>query len=120
MKFIKKNVRRFVFASSGVLYATRTDYSFRIQIYVLGAVILGLIFLFSPLSYLELLFILLSYHIILITELQNSAFEAALDHLHPEIHNNIGKSKDMAAGAVLLAATFLIIVISTLLYVRIM
>lgn len=47
----------------------------------------------------------------LITELQNSSFELALDRLHPELHDTIGKSKDMAAGAVLTAGFFLIFVL---------
>jgi diacylglycerol kinase len=37
-------------------------------------------------------------------EALNSALECALDALHPERHPGIGAAKDMAAGAVLLAA----------------
>lgn len=118
MSLIRKNLNRFKFAGAGILYATKTDHSFRVQIYVVGAFISMLIFIFTPVTTTELLFIVLSYFMILITELQNSAFEAALDHLHPELHHNIGRSKDMAAGAVLLAALFLVFVIGTLVFVR--
>ncbi len=62
-----------------------------------------------PLDRMETLFIILSYFLILITELQNSAIEAALDQLHPGLNDHIGISKDMAAGAVLLAGLFLLI-----------
>jgi hypothetical protein len=35
-------------------------------------------------------------------EVINSAFERLIDHLHPELHSEIGFIKDMAAGSVLL------------------
>jgi len=118
MNFIRKNISRFKYAVAGILFAIKTDYSFRVQLYVVGTIALGLLFVFTPITYIEFLFIVLAYFMILITELQNSAFEAALDHLHPELHHNIGRSKDMAAGSVLLAALFLLTVISTLMYTR--
>lgn len=37
-------------------------------------------------------------------ELFNSALETLTDHLHPEHHHEIGAAKDIAAGAVLVAA----------------
>jgi len=119
MSFITKNINRFKYAGAGILFATKTDHSFRVQLYVVGAFIIGVLLLFAPLNAHEALFVILSYFLILITELQNSAFEAALDHLHPELHHNIGRSKDMAAGAVLLAALFLCIVIGFLVFGRV-
>jgi diacylglycerol kinase len=116
MHFIKKNLSRLSFASSGIRHAIQTDYSFRMQVYGIGIIVTIVLFLFAPLAVTEVLFICLAYILILITELQNSAFEAALDHLHPELHHNIGRSKDMAAGAVLLAGLFLIVVIGSLLF----
>ena len=43
-------------------------------------------------------------------ELVNSAFEALVDHLHPDIHPEIRIIKDMAAGSVLLSAAGAVIV----------
>lgn len=111
MSFFEKNCKRLHYASRGILFAIRTDYSFRFQLYTIGIVVAALLFIFSPLTQTEFLFITLAYFLILITELQNSAFEGAVDQLHPELHHTIGRSKDMAAGAVLLAAMFLCIVI---------
>lgn len=119
MNFITKNIKRLEYAGAGILYAVRTDFSFRWQVISGSIVVSLLIAIFSPLNANEVLFLLLAYNMVLITELQNSAFEAALDHLHPEIHDNIGRSKDMAAGAVLLAGLFLVIVIAWLIFVRI-
>ncbi len=120
MQFVEKQRRRLGFALRGIHYALRTDKSFRLQWYGVGSVIAFAIVVLTPVTSTELLFLVLAYFLILITELQNSALEYALDHLHPETHDNIGRSKDMAAGAVFLAGLFLTIVIATLLYPRMM
>jgi diacylglycerol kinase len=64
-----------------------------------------------PLTQTEILFLALSYALILITELQNTSFEKALDKLHPELHDDIGASKDIAAAAVLTAGLFALCVV---------
>lgn len=119
MSFVTKNYQRVRHALRGIVFAIRTDYSFRTQWY--GGLLLLTIctYFLQPLSYHEGLWILLGYILILITELQNSSFEMALDALHPEQHNAIGASKDMAAGAVLIAGLFLTVVLITLAVVRI-
>jgi diacylglycerol kinase len=118
MSFLKKQLRRFGFAQAGIRYAVRTDKSFRLQWYGIGSIVVAALYLLAPLSVHEFLLIMLAYFLILITELQNSALEYALDHLHPETHDNIGRSKDMAAGAVLLAGLFLVMTLGALLFVR--
>lgn len=118
MNFLKLQLRRFGFAQAGIRYAVRMDKSFRLQWYGIGSIFTVALYLFSPLTGTEFLFLLLAYLLILITELQNSALEYALDHLHPETHDNIGRSKDMAAGAVLLAGLFLVITLGVLLFER--
>ncbi len=120
MQFVEKQRRRLGFALRGIHYALRTDKSFRLHWYGVGTVVAFAVVILTPVSSTELLFLVLAYSLILITELQNSALEYALDHLHPETHDNIGRSKDMAAGAVFLAGLFLVVVITTLLYTRAM
>lgn len=110
---------RFSHPMRGIIFALHNDRSYRNQVYVFGAIVAGIFVYFDPLSYSEMLFVLLAYALILITELQNSALEAALDRIHPERHNDIGNSKDMAAGAVLTAGVFLLIVIGVLVISRI-
>ena len=48
--------------------------------------------------------VVISIALVLATELVNSAFEALVDHLHPEVHPEIRVIKDMVAGSVLFAA----------------
>jgi undecaprenol kinase len=109
---IRRYLKRFTHAISGIMYAVKNDFGFRTQIYSVGVAIIIFIITTEPLTSTELLFVILAYFLILITELQNSALEIALNKLHPELHENIGRSKDMAAGAVLLAGLFLVVVIS--------
>jgi len=116
MKFIRRQLKRLGYALYGIHYAIRKDRSFRLQWYGLGSIVLIVVALLQPLTSIEFLFIAHAYMLILITELQNSALEYALDHLHPETHDSIGRSKDMAAGAVLIAGIFLTIVIATVIF----
>lgn len=85
------------------MYAVRHDFSFSLQVVFIGVALAVVGYIASPLSQLDLFALIVAYTLVLITELQNSAFEEALDHLHPELHDRIGRSKDMAAGSVLLA-----------------
>lgn len=116
---MKKIAARFSHPVRGIVYALQNDRSYRSQVYLFGAVVVGIFVYFDPLAYWEILFVLLAYALILITELQNSALEAALDRMHPERHDDIGHSKDMAAGAVLTAGVFLVLVLSVLVLGRI-
>jgi diacylglycerol kinase len=114
MNILTKNLNRFKHAVAGILYALRTDYSYRTQAWTILVVITITIFFLQPLTQTEILFLGLAYALILITELQNSSFESALDHLHPELHDKIGRSKDMAAGAVFSAGLFLVFVLAVI------
>jgi undecaprenol kinase len=119
MKFITRNLSRLKFAFAGIQYARKTDFSFRTQLYGIGLLLALAFMIFDPLSHNEGMFLILAYVLILITELQNTSLEYALDHLHPELHHNIGRSKDMAAGAVLLAGFFLLVVLTSIIIVRV-
>jgi diacylglycerol kinase len=103
---ISRYLKRVPHAVRGILYALRHDFGFRSQFYIAASISLVILYYFSPLSVHEFLFLGIAAMFILITELQNSAIEAALDKLHPERDEKIMRSKDMAAGAVLLAAGF--------------
>jgi undecaprenol kinase len=116
LKIIKRYLARFPYAINGMVYAFLNDFSYRFQVYGGALVVLITLLIIRPFTGLEFLFILLAWVLILITELQNSAIEAALDKLHPELHESIKHSKDMAAGAVLTAGLFLLITVLVLIY----
>lgn len=111
---LRRYFRRFPFAVTGILHALQHDFSYQMQVALITPAILVFGYVFWPLTESEIFFLGLAYALILITELQNSSFEAALDRLHPEHHEHIGKSKDMAAGATLTAGIFLIFVMAVI------
>jgi diacylglycerol kinase len=116
---ITRYLKRFPHAVRGFTHASRFDFGFRTQLYGIAAVLAAIIYFIKPLSETEFLFLILGYFLILITELQNSALEVALDHLHPDLHEKVGQSKDMAAAAVLLAGLFLSIVLAVIILARV-
>lgn len=111
---IKRTLRRFPPAFRGLWYAVRNDFSFKSQVYGGFTVAVVVLAYAWPVSPTECLFLVLGWTLVLITELQNSSVEASLDHLHPDRHDAIKVTKDMAAGAVVLAGGFYALVILTI------
>lgn len=101
----------------GLKHAYKQDLSFRMETW--GILGYGLVvFLAWPLSKSEWLFLILSYFIILIAELINTSVEQMLGRLHPEEHEAIGRSKDIASAAVLLAFLFAMVVVFSIFQTR--
>jgi len=90
----------------GVITAVRTDAAIQVEL-ICGTIALSILYLlFGPFSAIGSLLLIFCFFLVLITEFQNSAVETALDRIHPGRHDEIGKSKDLAAASVLLAALF--------------
>ncbi len=106
----KKLLNSFQYALRGLKFAYRHDQSFRMEVWASPIIpIFG--YLFWPVESYEILFLALSLALIFITELINTAFERALERLHPERHELIGVSKDIASAAVLMALIFTAVVL---------
>jgi len=104
-------------ALRGLRHAYKWDKSFRLEVWGFGVfVIVGV--LLWPLSGIEFILLTLSYFLILITELINTAVEQMLERLHPEKDELIGKSKDIASAAVFMAFVFAIIVVTVMIQAR--
>jgi diacylglycerol kinase (ATP) len=93
---------RMGYAWAGIRIVFRREKSFRtqglialVQIAVTAAIRPG--FAWAAL-------IALCIALVLTLEMVNAALEYLIDRLHPEIHEEIGRAKDAAAGAVLLAS----------------
>mgnify|MGYP001583562502 CR=1 FL=1 len=96
-------------AFRGIKFAYIHDKSFRIEVWATPLVfVFG--YYFWPLAQTEILFLVLGVSLIYITELINTSFERALERLHPERHELIGRSKDIASSAVLVAVLFTFLV----------
>ena len=115
---IKKIYRSFRYGFSGLKHAYKNDRSFALEVnWGLPIYIVLSIFL-SPFTESEFLFFVLSYLLIIIVELINTAYETMLARVHPEQHEVIGRGKDISAAAVAVAFIFAALVIATLVLER--
>ncbi|MYL46612.1 diacylglycerol kinase [Virgibacillus halodenitrificans] len=92
----------FTFAWNGLKEVTRTERNFRIHLFI-TALVLTIGFLVE-LNWLEWCIVIFAIGLVLVTEVTNSAIEKMIDYLNPAIHPSAKIIKDMAAGAVLIAA----------------
>ena len=99
----KGRARSFGFAFAGLKYVFATQHNFLIHICVSIVVIaLGLILQVTANDW---RWLIAAMAIVLVTETLNTAIELACDAVSDKFHTQIQKSKDIAAGAVLIAST---------------
>jgi diacylglycerol kinase (ATP) len=97
-----KFIKSFSNASRGIAFLFKSQVNARIELAITGIVILaGFLLGISPA---EWLIVLLCIALVLGLEGMNTAVELIADKLHPGFDTEIGKAKDVAAGAVLIAA----------------
>jgi len=101
-------IRRLSFASNGIRLAFHRESSLRIH--CLAGITVGVILLITKSSALWWAIAAITIGLVIMSELFNAALETLTDHLHPEQHPEIGAAKDIAAGAVLIAALAAILV----------
>jgi diacylglycerol kinase len=105
---MEKFLKSFVYAFNGIVYAAKTQSSFRIELFAtICVVLLGW---FAGLTASEWLWISLAIALVLMLELLNTALEVFVDLVSPEQHPKAGAIKDVASAAVLVAAFFSLIV----------
>lgn len=94
--------RSFGFAFEGIATEFKKGRNFRIQILIgILALVLGWIFKISSQEWFDLIIVIAS---VLILELINTAVEAIVDMISPEIQPKAKIAKDVSAGAVLVAS----------------
>lgn len=101
----KKFIKSFGYAFRGIVYALGEQ---NMWVHVLATVVVISAGFYFEISATEWLVLLLICALVMALEMVNSALEALADAVHKEKHPLVGKAKDMAAGAVLLAALFAI------------
>lgn len=95
-------VRRLCFAINGIRLAFRRESSIRFHL-AAGTAVITILWITDS-SALWWAISVITIGLVVMAELFNSALETLTDHLHPEHHHEIGAAKDIAAGAVLVAA----------------
>jgi undecaprenol kinase len=105
----KRKLHKSIFvALSGIAHGVSTERNIKAQ-GAIGILVLAVSLLLElPKS--DFIIILVVSFLVIICELMNTALERLIDHIHPHNHDNVGKVKDMLAGAVLLSITLAIIV----------
>lgn len=100
-----KSVR---YAFNGALYLFRTESSIKIQLFIAAFVtIAGFYYDISPT---EWMFQVAMIGLVMSVEGINTAIEYIADFVHPELHDSIGRIKDIAAGAVFISSIAAVIV----------
>lgn len=94
--------RRLMFAIQGIYLAFRREQS--IRFHVLACIGVLIVLTVTQPSALWWALGALTIGLVFVAELFNAALETLADHLHPEQHPEVGAAKDIAAGAVLVAA----------------
>lgn len=104
----RRLIRRFGWAGRGVVAHFRTQENARIHLgATIATVAAGFIF---GISRGEWLAVILAIGLVMIAEAFNTAIESVVDLASPEQHPLAGRAKDVAAGAVLLAAVTAVVV----------
>ncbi|MCB9224806.1 MAG: diacylglycerol kinase family protein [Crocinitomicaceae bacterium] len=105
---IKERIRSFKYALEGIVYFTKTVHNG--WIHYLATFITVSLGIFFKLNIVEWLWIIQAIFLVFIAEMVNSAIEKNVDLVTEEQNERAKRAKDMAAGAVLLAAFYAIIV----------
>ncbi|WP_101844322.1 diacylglycerol kinase family protein [Halobacillus sp. Marseille-P3879] len=96
------------FAINGIIAAFRNERNLRIHLIIsIIVVVFGGIF---KVSSLEWALLVLTIALVITLEMINSSIERVMNYLAPEVHHLVGAIKDIAAGAVLIAAISSIII----------
>jgi len=104
---MRRLIKSFGYALSGIAYTTKTQLNFKIHLLAVAVVIL--LGWFLKLTTSEWLWIVSAIGLVLVTELVNTAIELLVDLVSPDFNPQAGKVKDIAAGAVLIAAAIAVV-----------
>lgn len=92
----------FTWAFEGIVYVLRTQRN--MQLHVVAATVAIVLGLVVDITRIEMMAIILAASLVIIAEMVNTAVEAAIDAVVTDYHPLVKVAKDVAAGAVLVAA----------------
>lgn len=106
--FLGKRIRGGGYAIKGAWLLLKYEQSIQVQ-FVL-AIIMCIAGYFFEITKTEWMFQFLAIGLVMTAEGLNSGIEAMADFVHPDFHSKIGHIKDIAAGAVFIAAVTAVII----------
>ena len=104
----KKFIKSFKYAQAGAAHALQTQRNLWIHL-TIGVLVLGAGY-WLKLSNIELAIVVLIVTFVLVAEMFNTALEETINLIKPEVHPMAALVKNLAAGAVLLAACGAVII----------
>ncbi len=99
---LKRLLKSFKYATTGLMYVWHHEQNFRIQTFVSLCVVLAMVLFQLPLW--QVIILILLIMIVLILELMNTIAEKMVDILKPRIHSYVRVIKDMMAAAVFISS----------------
>ncbi|QNK62413.1 diacylglycerol kinase family protein [Pedobacter sp. PAMC26386] len=111
---MRRLIKSFGYALSGIAYTTKTQMNFKIHL--VATLLVGITGWYLQLSSNEWLWIILAIGLVLVAELLNTAIELLVDLVSPDFNIQAGKIKDVAAGAVIVAA-FISVIIAAIIFI---
>jgi len=106
--FILNRIKAFKYAAKGFWILITSEKSIISQVII--GILMTIIGFIMNLSATEWLFQILAIALILVAESLNTGIEKLADFVHPEYHPEIGRIKDISAGAAFFAAIFAVII----------
>jgi len=100
--FLVNRLKSIGYAFKGAIYLIKTESSIKIQVFC--AIAITIAGFYFNISKTEWLFQIAFIGLVMSLEGMNTAVEYISDFIHPDRHETIGKIKDIAAGAVFIAA----------------
>lgn len=107
-KFITGRIRAGGYAFKGALLLIRKESSIQVQLVI--AIVVTVAGFYFNITATQWIFQTIAIGLIMTAEGLNTAIEEIADFVHPDFHNKIGFIKDIAAGAVFIAAVAAVIV----------
>ena len=108
IKFITGRLKGMKYSFKGGIELIRSEASIQVQFGV--AIIMTIAGFYFEISRMEWIAQFLCIGMVMTAEGLNTAIEAIADFMHPEYHKKIGHIKDIAAGAVGIAALISVVV----------
>lgn len=115
--FLVNRLKSVRYAFNGALYLCKTEASIKIQLVIACLVIIA--GFYFKISTTEWLFQIAMIGLVMSMEGVNTAIEYIADFIHPDLHDSIGRIKDIAAGAVFIASIAAAIVAIVIYYPKI-
>jgi diacylglycerol kinase (ATP) len=105
---LKSRIKSFACAFAGIAAAFKTQTN--VKMHFLAALVVVAVSLYFKINLTEWLFVISAIFLVLVSELFNTALEGLCDLYSSAYHPKIKFIKDVAAGAVLLAAIYALVV----------